>query len=357
MHISPDFNYSCGASKHVYSLLSNFSQLKYCKVFFFTNSGDALEKLEIINVIPGIFRYSTGIRNIYNLSYNLKTIKAFCTQNNIDIIHTHHRYPEFLASIISRQTGIKTITTVHSLVKGKTRISFKSDRIIAVSEAVKKMLIDYYNIPDEKITTLYNFIEPFPNIGNSELVKIRSNLNVAENNKIILFIGRVSKIKGVDLLIEAFKLLNKKREKITLLIIGQIYDDPIKKYLKNLPDEIKFINVVKNPYSYYAIADLVVLPSRVDPFPYVMLEAGLMHKPFVGAKTGGIEEFIIDGKNGILFEPGNLVELSNKIKYLLDNPKIAESLADNLNTKVKERTSAERYISQLKQIYEDLLAS
>ena len=139
------------------------------------------------------------------------------------------------------------------------------------------------------------------------------------------------------------------------MIVGHIYDNSLKSVLKNLPDGIKLLAPVKDPYPYYSFADLVVLPSRTDPFPYVMLEAGIMHKPFLGARTGGIEEFIEDGVNGILFEPGNVMELNNKIEYMISNQEKTQKMAENLYKKVNEQVSKEKYIRQLTHIYDELL--
>ena len=219
----------------------------------------------------------------------------------------------------------------------------------------KAMLDDYYKIPSEKIIMLHNYLE-FPDLKEQQIdFDIKSKLNIPEDGKIILFLGRITRIKGVDLLIEAFKLLRQKNGKIFLLIIGQVYDNSLKSVLRNLPDEIKLLAPVKNPYPYYSVADLVVLPSRIDPFPYVMLETGIMNKPFLGAKTGGIEEFIEDGINGILFEPGNVMELNNKIEYMINNQEKTQIMAENLFKKVKERMSKEKYIDQLTHIYDELL--
>ena len=75
LHISPDFNYSCGVSKYVYSILKNFSGNESYKLFFITNGGDALDKLKEIGVIPFILKFSKGWKNILNLLSNLNTLK------------------------------------------------------------------------------------------------------------------------------------------------------------------------------------------------------------------------------------------------------------------------------------------
>jgi glycosyltransferase involved in cell wall biosynthesis len=355
LHISPDFNYSCGVSKYVYSLLKEFGENESYKLFFLTNGGDAIDRLEGINVVSDFMNLSKGFVNVLNIYPNLRTLKEFCIQNRIDIVHTHHRYPEYLAYQISKKTKIKTITTAHSLVKGKTRFSFKSGKIIAVSDSVKNMLINYYKVPSEKITMLRNYIEQPCHKEQEPDFNVRASLDIPADARVILFLGRICKIKGVDLLIKAFKLLRQKDKGIFLLIIGQVYDNSLNSAFKNLPDGIKQLGVVKNPYPYYSAADLVVLPSRTDPFPYVMLEAGIMHKPFLGSRTGGIEEFIKDGINGVLFESENVTELKVKIEYIINNKMKAQVMAENLYKKVKEQISKDKYIAQMAKIYDELL--
>lgn len=354
LHISPDFNYSCGVSKYVFSLLNGFSNNDSYIMFFITNGGDALDKFKDNNLSPQIIKFTRGIKNIFNILPNLKVLRDFCLKNEIDIIHTHHRYPELLAYLISKKIKVKTITTVHSLVKGKNRFSFKSNKIIAVSNSVKSMLIDYYKVPNEKIVMMYNCIEPLDSSCVQTGINIKANLGIPSSGKIILFLGRITKMKGVDILIKSFKILRRKNQNLYLLIAGSVYDKSIKRSLKELPDEIKLLGSVKNPYSYYSIADMVVLSSRIDPFPYVMQEAGLLKVPFIGSRTGGIAEFIDDNINGLLVEPGNVEELVDKINFLIEHPERGKLLAENLFNKVKESTSCEKYFDKLNQIYEEL---
>ncbi len=300
-------------------------------------------------------KFTRGSKNILNLLSNRKFLIDFCIQNKIDIIHTHHRYPEYLANLISAKTYIKTVTTVHSLVEGKNRFSFKSDKVIAVSNSVKDMLRIKFNIPEEKIIMMYNCIEQFENKPQLPEQNIKAGLRIPSSAKIILYIGRVTKIKGVDLLLDAYKIMRQKIKNSYLFILGMNYDNTINLNAENLPEGVKLLKPVENPYMYYSIADIVVLPSRIDPFPYVMLEAGLMKKPFIGSNTGGIGEFIDDNINGLLVEPGNTVALAEKIIYLLKNPEIGNTLANNLFDKVKNHTSCENYFERLDKIYSDLI--
>ncbi len=103
-------------------------------------------------------------------------------------------------------------------MKGKKRLSFKADKIIAVSNSVKSLLNGYYNVADTKITMLHNYLEPIEINGKGPGLNIRAELGIPDNGNIILFIGRITKLKGVDLLIRAFKILREKNKNIFLLI-------------------------------------------------------------------------------------------------------------------------------------------
>jgi glycosyltransferase involved in cell wall biosynthesis len=97
------------------------------------------------------------------------------------------------------------------------------------------------------------------------------------------------------------------------------------------------------------------MPSRIESLGYVMLEAGLAKKPFIGGRTGGIEEFIEDGVDGLLVEPGNVEDLYLKMLYLINDANLQKKMGENLYKKVLPLTNKEAYIQQLVSLYEKLL--
>ena len=176
-------------------------------------------------------------------------------------------------------------------------------------------------------------------------------MDLRSDDKIILFAGRISRIKGVDTLINAFVKIIGLNENIKLILLGQVEDINISEAIKGFEKQIFVIQPIKDVSEFYQASDLVVLPSRIDPFPYVMLEAGAMKKPFIGGDTGGISEFIEDGVNGIVIEPGNYDQLADKMMFLLNNPERAAILANALCQKVKTECDCVEYIQKLKNIY------
>jgi len=356
LYISPDFNYSCGVSKHVFNNLKYLSDWPNYKLYFITNKGDSLERLNTITEFSfSLMNFEKDHKNPFKLIKDFFQLLLYCKKNKIDIIHTHHRYPELISILVSKIIGVKTITTVHSLVSGLKVLSFRSDVVICVSNAVKSNLINNYPHCKQRVTVLYNCIDDsfFDTISDPQTIKNKIGLN--PDDKIILFAGRISRIKGVDTLINAFFKINRLNENIKLILLGQVEDINISEAIKGFEKQILVIQPVKDVLEFYQASDLVALPSRIDPFPYVMLEAGAMKKPFIGGDTGGISEFIEDGVNGILIEPGNSDQLADQISILLNNPEHAANLANKLYQKVKKECDCEKFYQRLEKIYNDIL--
>ena len=355
LHISPNFNYSCGVSKHVFESIKYFNNRKEYNVHFITNGGDALSKLEKYNIEYSLFHFSKGWSNIFYIPFNHFQLKSFCIKKKIDIIHTHHRYPELLSTLVAKRSNIKTITTVHSLVKGYKNISFRSDRIIAVSNTVEKSIIKNFHINKNKIELLYNCVAAEDRPDAERVEKLREKLNIKKTEYVILFLGRINRIKGIDVLIKSFRKVRSTNSQIKLLLLGDIEYKTIRNLDVKQDKEIYFIKAQEDVTLYYGLCNIVVLSSRVESFPYLMLEAGYFKKPFIGSRTGGIAEFIEDGTNGFLFEPGNADDLADKIKFVINNPEKAKSAANELHKKVKKYCNYEEYFARLRSIYEELL--
>ncbi|MHC1736436.1 MAG: glycosyltransferase family 4 protein [Ignavibacteriaceae bacterium] len=356
LHISLDFNYSCGVSKHIYLLLRELKKDPNFNLFFIANGGDSINRIEILGVKPQVIKFYKGWKNILFFVPNYFKLKNYCINNKISIIHSHHRYPEFLAWLVAKKLGIKTITTVHSFVKGKFFFSFKSHKIISVSKAVNVYLIEHFSTNKEKLIMLHNFV-----VTDERHKSTDNNTPVFEtltsHDKVLLFLGRINKIKGVDILIDTFLSMSKKRKDVFLVLVGNF--DLSESYLEIIRSHQRIIlhHSKSSVSEYFHICTVVILPSRIDPFPYVMLESGLFKKPFIGGNTGGIAEFIEDGKNGLLVEPGNVESLTGAIEWVLDNPEEARQLGENLHKKVLTLNSKKEYIEKLIGIYNELLSS
>ena len=177
LYISPNFNLACGVSKHVFTLLTSDELKERYNLSFITNGGDALKKLDNAGIDYSLIDFATDKILHFDFIRNLKLIKNYCKQKEIDIIHSHHRYPEYLSNKLKKSLGIKTVGTVHNIVTGFKKFSYKSDTIIAISNTVKNHLVEYFKLPGKKIEVQYNCIRS--DIESKSITEtVKSNLGI-----------------------------------------------------------------------------------------------------------------------------------------------------------------------------------
>jgi glycosyltransferase involved in cell wall biosynthesis len=347
LHITPDFNYACGRSYYVYLLLKFFNRGK--RVFLITNGGDSLERLDELNIN---YKIVLGLnqKNPLSLSKNIIEIRNFIKNYKINIVHTHHRYAELeaLQAIkMIRRKKPKTVFTALSLVKRRYNIEYRSDKIIAVSECIKKMLIDKFKVDNSKISLIPNFTDT------SELGKPKLSTSKKNRYYNILAIGRFHWEKNFELLLKAVFLLNDNNIHVVLIGAGEERLKYIS-YISRHKLNAEILDPQKDLLNFFLNADLCVLPSINDPFPSFMLQSGLHKKPFIGSNIEGISELIKNDENGLLFESGNASDLAEKIKMMKNNDELAKRCAVSLHLAVINNYTQNAVIPKIENLYKEL---
>jgi len=199
------------------------------------------------------------------------------------------------------------------------------------------------------------------------LKKLVSKHNFKEkyqiNSNFILFVGRFSKSKGIETLINAFSIVKNelKDSDIRLVIMGVDfgYQAEMEKLIKklNLSEEIK---VIKNPprddvISAYGESEFLVLPSQWELSPLVPLESFAFKKPVISTNSHGIPYTVQNNKNGILVEPENSLELSNAIMKLLNDTGLREKLGLSGYNFVNEECNCVSMAKNSLKLYESIL--
>ena len=199
------------------------------------------------------------------------------------------------------------------------------------------------------------------------LKKLVSKHNFKEkyqiNSNFILFVGRFSKSKGIETLINAFSIVKNelKDSDIHLVIMGVDfgYQAEMEKLIKklNLSEEIK---VIKNPprddvISAYGESEFLVLPSQWELSPLVPLESFAFKKPVISTNSHGIPYTVQNNKNGILVEPENSFELSNAIMKLLNDTELREKLGLSGYNFVNEECNCVSMAKNSLKLYESIL--
>lgn len=225
-----------------------------------------------------------------------------------------------------------------------------SDKVIAVSQAVKKAIVEETFVPEEKVAVIYNGVDP-----------AKFNLTVAkqEEGKVkFIYIGRIVRSKGLFDLIKVFKEVNP--EKASLELVGDGADfDELKGLVAGLTLEknvtfsgkLSYDEVIKK----YLAADVFVLPTlRVEGFPMTLPEAMLSGLPVIASNLGGISDAIKDGETGFLVPPGDHKILKEKIELLTEDAILRNSLGERARQKALNDFTLEKmldnYISTIKDV-------
>lgn len=242
-------------------------------------------------------------------------------------------------------------------------ISSVSDKIIAVSRKVANDIAREYNVPKQKIEVVYNGVDTnlfFPK--NKDRAK---KLLKIQNKKLLLYVGALTFRKGINYLIEAYRILLKryKGEMILLLIGGipkwygsEIYKTYLDKWSKDLVGKIIFKDAVPH-YElplYYNAADITILPSIEEPFGKVVLESLACCTPVVVSQNAGVAEILRHKETGFLVDPKDKYSLADSLYELLENVSLREKMGKKGYAFVTENYNWRRISERILKIYRNI---
>ncbi len=256
----------------------------------------------------------------------MQTIRAVISDFKPDVIHAQHLW---LAPYVASKTNIPYVITAH----GTDLMGFKKDEryrkyaleasqkaafVIAISKQVYQETQELYHIPNEKLILNPNgFDETVFNIKPVKREDALRELDLPQNSeKIVSFVGKLTDFKGVDILIKAAKIVTEKIPEVIFALAGngQLRDD-LEKLAKDLGlNNIYFLGHKNQNQvaTLYNLAEVSVVPSRIEPFGLVALEAMACGTPVVATNAGGLPDFV-NKKVGALVEMNNPEELASAL--------------------------------------------
>ncbi|MCL1977387.1 MAG: glycosyltransferase family 4 protein [Candidatus Bathyarchaeota archaeon] len=299
-----------------------------------------------------------------------------------DIIIAHDWLSVMGSVTVKRETNLPLVFHVHSTEKGRTlgggssvvsniesRGGQMADLIVTVSYAMKDELIQL-GFPKEKIQVCYNGVDPqkykLDNVSKEQIKKIRQKHDVKDDEYMLLFLGRLVAIKGVDKLIMSLPHIKAKIPKIKLVIVG-VGDQ--QEYLTNLTRTMKLESYVRFCFdfvpeeeriAYYAACDVAVFPSYYEPFGIVALEAMSMEKPVVVGASGvsGMREIVVccgEEQCGFHIDPNNPTDIAWGVVSSLENPEKTRWLGKNGRKRVLAEFTWTRIAEKTIELYQKIL--
>ncbi len=188
----------------------------------------------------------------------------------------------------------------------------------------------------------------FKQVDDATKTKIKIKFGIERDSKIILFLGRLNKDKGVFDLSKAFDLIKKEyKKKLKLVYVGfdeQNCAEKIKKESKYFED-IYFFNYSDNPQEFHQIADVYCLPSYREGFGLSALEAGACKLPSVTSNTVGLTDVIIENKTGLVHDPGDVETIKENVLKFLNNKELCELFGNNARNRILEKFDSQKIIN------------
>tara|TARA_B100000676_G_C18040311_1_gene824482 strand:+ start:766 stop:1956 length:1191 start_codon:yes stop_codon:yes gene_type:complete len=319
----------------------------------------------------GIFDHIDQFVEGVNEFKKLKNIKY-------DLIFAHYWLSGVASLKLKKIWNIPVITTFHTMQEIKQEafpfniddpqretqeklVSQESDALVVWSKHEKNFIASNYKVDPKKIYIIPPGVdlELFKPIDQKEA---REEINIQDDLKVILFVGRLERLKGLDTLLEALSMID--QEKINLLVVGGLYNISEVTRLKklcnefNLLEKVHFIGSINRTdlKYYYNSSDICVLPSYYESFGLSALEAAACGVPVVASKKGGLSSIVIDKKTGYLLQwrcPGPFVE---KLEILLQSKDLRKSMGKNARQHA-EKLNWDESINSLKHLFNKLTSN
>jgi glycosyltransferase involved in cell wall biosynthesis len=278
-----------------------------------------------------------------------------------DVVHAHLFPANYLAAVASFFVhGPRWIYTEHNIWNRRRKILplklverviySRYQRVVAVCQPVVDSLLRWQRQLRSKIVVIPNGVP----IG----TRAQDTAAVPANKPVrFFFAGRLERAKGVDLLIEALAQLDNRH--FELIVAGQGSQRAHLEQLTNdrhLSDQVRFVGANHDLSKWMQSADCLVLLSRWEGLPMVVLEAMERGLPVIASDVGGLPEMIIDGVNGYLVSAGNVAALARRLQAIINSPDVLRSLGINARQKIIDGYSIDRVAQQHLDLYRSLIS-
>jgi glycosyltransferase involved in cell wall biosynthesis len=227
-----------------------------------------------------------------------------------------------------------------------------SDHVIADTQAERQFLLNA-GLERQSVTTagVGLRLEEFPRLDGPTC---RLELGLPVDAFVLLFLGRKTEYKGLDLVLEAFTSLRHRYPNLRLLAVGADteYSQALWNRFGSTPG-VHNLGGVSDEKRLAALnaCDCLVMPSRAEAFGIVYLEAWAVGKPVIGARTRAVSSLIADGQDGYLVSPGSVAELVHAVSHLVENPNRAQEMGQRGLSKVMKRYTTARVGDVVEGVY------
>ena len=311
---------------------------------------------------------------IMQLNFNLvsKATEIINKEGGFDVIHAHDWLVTYAAKTLKNAYNIPIVATIHATEAGRNSgihdetqryindtewlLTYEATEVIVNSNFMKNDIHRLFGLPFEKINVIPNGINLSNFTGIERDYDFRRQYAM-DNEKIILYVGRLVYEKGIQHLIAAMPKILSNYHDAKLIIAGRGgMMDELKAEARNLGlgNKVYFTGYLdsKQVQKMYKCADVAVFPSTYEPFGIVALEAMLAGVPTVVSDVGGLNEIVNHGVDGMKSYAGNPNSIADSVTALLYDHQLAANVSKKAKQKVKEQFNWEKIAQDTHFTYE-----
>jgi len=272
---------------------------------------------------------------------------------SFDVIHAHDWLTFPAAEALSKVTGKPWVAHVHSteydrageganarIVQFERDGVQQADRVIAVSELTKTILIKRYGIAPTGCDVVYNGVERAVKNGTDRSEPIAPTAGIRKDEKVVLFLGRVTMQKGPEYFIAAAKKVLQKMDNVKFVVAGS--GDQIEQTIElaakaGIGSKITFTGFLHGDdvRRVYEMADVYVMPSVSEPFGIAPLEAIAHQVPVIISRQSGVSEVL---EHALKVDFWDTHDIANKIIAVLRHPPLSRTMREHADLEVRELT-------------------
>jgi glycosyltransferase involved in cell wall biosynthesis len=351
-----------GGERHLIDLTKGLVQRGH-EVYLALSPLSPLQK-KLAEILPEENLFNVSMRNALDL-LSARALARLVREREIEIVHAHMGRDYPLAAFAVRKSKAKLVITRHVLFPLSRLHKFtlsNLSRVIAVSKAVERNLIEQKIFPTEKICVVPNGIdfEKFDTMTNeADRKTFRRQLNLSEESLLVGSIGELKFLKGHDILLRAAARLVWQFDNIHFVIAG---GGEGHKDFERLVHELKiegrvyFLGRVEDVGPMLRAVDVFVSASRVESFGLAIVEAMACGAPVIATRTEGASEVIEDEKTGLLVPVGNVEAIARAVEFLLNDKEKIDSLVNAARRAARENYTIEAMIKATERVYRNALA-
>jgi len=291
-----------------------------------------------------------------SVDYPMVTLNLarFVRKEAFDIVHASESIPAAISGISSfiARAPIRLFHRHHNSCAEGTKLFYNianrtSDFMMTVSSSTKAFAHKVDGFDEDKIQVAYNGIEQLRKVESDEVRKLRNDLGISENARVISIVARLTSEKGHMTLFEAARIAaDSLAEPLHIVVTGSgYYEAELRQAASQYSAFIvHFVGHREDIAPWYVLGDIVAVPSYSEPFGLVAAEAMSCKKPLIASGVDGLLEVVEDGVSGILVPPKNDKALADAILKVLKSSELANRLIENGQKRVREKFTTEKMV-------------